>query len=103
MNIILLEKTDWSDSDHVVLRDHRLRHLRGVLKAELGATSNQKDDLESKLQHARGDVAGELAALTSTMIKMKEDALNEANIRIAALTSELDELRSAPSDEEETE
>lgn len=38
MNIILLEKTDWSDSDHVVLRDHRLGHLRGVLKAELGAT-----------------------------------------------------------------
>ena len=38
MNIILLEKTDWSDNDHVVLRDHRLNHLRAVLKAEKGAT-----------------------------------------------------------------
>lgn len=38
MNIILLEKTDWSDNDHVVLRDHRLNHLRAVLKAETGAT-----------------------------------------------------------------
>ena len=38
MNIILLEKTDWSDNDHVVLRDHRLNHLRAVLKAETGTT-----------------------------------------------------------------
>lgn len=38
MNIILLEKTDWSDNDHVVLRDHRLNHLRAVLKAKTGAT-----------------------------------------------------------------
>ena len=36
MNIILLEKTDWLDSDRVVLRDHRFTHLRKVLNAETG-------------------------------------------------------------------
>ena len=67
------------------------------MKVELGAVSSQRDELEDKLQHARGDVAGELAVLTSTMIKMKEDALNKANVQIATLSSELDTLRSAAS------
>ena len=38
-------------------------------------------------------VAGELALLTSTMLRMKEEALTQANHRIAALTAELEAMR----------
>ena len=60
---------------------------------QLADTDNARDDLESKLHNARGDVAGELAMLTSTMVRMKEDALKQANARIDALTRELETLR----------
>ena len=57
------------------------------------ALSGINSDLDNKLQNARGDVAGELALLTSTMLRMKEEALNQANHRIAALTAELEAMR----------
>ncbi len=63
-------------------------------KAKASALAASKTELEDKLQRARGDVASEMAALTSTMIKMKDDALSSANVRIAELTKQLNELQS---------
>ena len=63
-------------------------------KANASALAASKTELEDKLQRARGDVASEMAALTSTMIKMKDDALSSANVRIAELTKQLNELQS---------
>ena len=53
-----------------------------------------KTELEDRLQRARGDVAGEMAVLTSTMVKMKDDALTAANARIVDLTNQLAALKS---------
>lgn len=58
------------------------------------ALTAAKAELEDKLQKARGDVASEMAALTSTMIKMKDDSLTAANQRIAELTKVVNELQS---------
>ncbi len=63
-------------------------------KTNVAALAASKTELEDKLQRARGDVASEMAALTSTMIKMKDDALSSANARIAELTKQLNELQS---------
>jgi chromosome segregation ATPase len=63
------------------------------LKATVAALSATKADLEDRLQKARGDVASEMAALTSTMIKMKDEELLAANTRIAELTRQLHELQ----------
>ncbi len=63
------------------------------LRREVDEVSMLKDDMEQKLNHARGDVASELAVLTSTMIRMKDDALKQANRRIAVLTAELEATR----------
>lgn len=64
-----------------------------ILKADVMALESQKQELEDKLHRARGDVAGEMALVTSTMLKMKEDSLSQANARIAQLTQELESLR----------
>ena len=58
-------------------------------KTMVTALGASKTELEDKLQKARGDVASEMAALTSTMIKMKDDQLTMANVRIAELMNEL--------------
>lgn len=63
-------------------------------KTLVTALTASKADLEDRLQKARGDVASEMAALTSTMIKMKDDALTAANQRIAELTKMVNELQS---------
>jgi chromosome segregation ATPase len=68
------------------------------IKHELDTLTNLKSDLESKLSRARADVAAELALLTSTMIKMKEQALGEANAKITTLTGELNALKGDHSD-----
>lgn len=62
-------------------------------KATVTALSAAKADLEDRLQKARGDVASEMAALTSTMLKMKDEELLAANSRIAELTRQLHELQ----------
>jgi len=59
------------------------------MKFELGIASSTKADLESRLQRVRADVGTELALLTSSAIKLKDDALAEANNRITSLTHEL--------------
>lgn len=63
------------------------------LRRDVASLSSLNSDLEGKLQNARGEVAGELALLTSTMLRMKEESLNQANHRIAALTAELEAMR----------
>jgi chromosome segregation ATPase len=63
------------------------------LRLEIESLSSQKAESEARVQRARGEVAGELALLTSTMIKLREDTLSQANARIATLTKELDALR----------
>lgn len=60
-----------------------------TLRTDVSSLNNIKAELEDRLQKARGDVAGEMAVLTSTMIKMKEDQLTMANVRIAELMNEL--------------
>jgi chromosome segregation ATPase len=64
------------------------------LRTEVATLNSIKNDLEERLQKARGDVAGEMAVLTSTMIKMKEDQLITANARNAELMNELNALKS---------
>jgi len=64
------------------------------LRTDVAALNSIKAELENRLQSARGDVAGEMAVLTSTMIKMKEDQVTTANARIAELMSELNTLKS---------
>lgn len=63
-------------------------------RATVTALTAAKAELEDRLQKARGDVASEMAALTSTMIKMKDDSLTAANQRIAELTKVVNELQS---------
>lgn len=57
---------------------------------DLGIANSMKADLETKLQRVRADVASELAMLSSSALKLKDDAINEANARINALAHELD-------------
>jgi hypothetical protein len=63
------------------------------MKRDVTALSSVNQDLEYKLHNARGEVAGEMAVLTSTMARMKDDQLAKANARIAALTSEVEALK----------
>ncbi len=60
-----------------------------TLRTDVKSLNSMKTELEDRLQKARGDVAGEMAVLTSTMVKMKEDQLATANARIGELMNEL--------------
>lgn len=66
-----------------------------TLRTDVASLNNIKAELEDRLQKARGDVAGEMAVLTSTMIKMKEDQLTMANVRIAELMNELNATKAS--------
>jgi DNA repair exonuclease SbcCD ATPase subunit len=66
-----------------------------TLKVDVSALNSIKAELENRLQSARGDVASEMATLTSTMIKMKEEQLTTANARVAELMNELNAARAA--------
>jgi len=65
------------------------------LRHDVAGLATIKDEMESRIQRARADAAGELAALTSTMMKLKDDALSQANARIAELAKELEQTRAA--------
>jgi chromosome segregation ATPase len=60
-----------------------------ALRTDVASLNSMKAELEDRLQKVRGDVAGEMAVLTSTMVKMKEEQLAAANARIAELANEL--------------
>lgn len=66
-----------------------------IVRQELSAAELEKSELEDRLHRARGDVAGEMALVTSTMLKRKDDALRQANARISVLSRELEALKSA--------
>ena len=63
------------------------------LRTEIAALTKTKGELEQRVQRSRSDVAGDLAVLTSTMLKLKDEALEESNARIAELTKEVETLR----------
>jgi chromosome segregation ATPase len=65
----------------------------GSLRRDVVSLTSLNQDLEGRLQNSRGEVAGELALLTSTMLRMKEDQLAQANHRLAALTAEIDAMK----------
>lgn len=65
----------------------------GNLRRDVVSLTSLNQDLEGRLQNSRGEVAGELALLTSTMLRMKEDQLAQANHRIAALTAEIEAMK----------
>lgn len=60
-----------------------------ALRTDVASLNSMKAELEDRLQKVRGDVAGEMAVLTSTMVKLKEEQLATANARIAELMQEL--------------
>lgn len=63
------------------------------MQNEVASLTAARGELELRVQQSRSDVAGDLAVLTSTMLKIKDDALDEANDQIAALTKEVETLR----------
>ena len=65
------------------------------LRAQLDAAMAERAEMERRLKSSRGDVASEMALVTATMMKMREDALAEANARIAELTTELSILKAS--------
>jgi len=66
----------------------------GSLKRNVATLTNTTHDLEYRLQDARGEVANELAVLTSTMLRAKDEQLAKANATIEGLYAQLSELRS---------
>jgi chromosome segregation ATPase len=66
-----------------------------TLRTDVSSLNNIKGELEDRLQKTRGDVAGEMAVLTSTMIKLKEDQLTMANVRISELMNELNAVKAS--------
>jgi chromosome segregation ATPase len=73
-------------------RDAALAAAQAELSAaqtDVASLNSMKAELEDRLQKVRGDVAGEMAVLTSTMVKLKEEQLVTANARIAELMNEL--------------
>ena len=66
----------------------------GTLRRNAVALTNSNHELENRLQDARGEVANELAVLTSTMLRAKDEQLTKANATIEGLYAQLSELRS---------
>ena len=52
-----------------------------------------REKLEKRVAQSRAEVAVDLAALTAAQLKIKDDAIVEANQKIAELTSKLDKLQ----------
>jgi chromosome segregation ATPase len=68
-----------------------------TLKRNLTTLTVTNRDLENRLQDARGEVANELAVLTSTMLRSKDEQLARANATIEGLYAQMSELRAAKS------
>ena len=66
----------------------------GSLKRSVAMLTNTNHELENRLQDARGEVANELAVLTSTMLRAKDEQLAKANATSEGLYAQLSELRS---------
>lgn len=66
--------------------------LEGLQKS-LAEAAGLKESLEVKLKGTRSEVAAELAILTSTMIKLKEEQLGEAEGKLHDLQKQLSALK----------
>ena len=60
-----------------------------TLKREKATLSATNQDMHARLENARGEVANELAVLTSTMLRVKDEQLAQANATVAALQGQL--------------
>ena len=69
---------------------------QATLKRNLATLANTNQELNGRLQNARGEVANELAALTSTMLRVKDEQLAEANSTIAALQAHMSNMVDRP-------
>jgi len=59
------------------------------LKNRVAMLTVSNQDLDRRLQNARGEVANELAVLTSTMLRVKDEQLAQANATVAALQAQM--------------
>jgi chromosome segregation ATPase len=66
-----------------------------ALRRQVGTLSTTNRELDNRLTDARGEVANELAVLTSTMLRAKDEQLAKANATIEGLYAQLNELKSA--------
>lgn len=66
-----------------------------TLRRQVGTLSTTNRDLDNRLSDARGEVANELAVLTSTMLRAKDEQLAKANATVEGLYAQLNELKSA--------
>jgi chromosome segregation ATPase len=77
------------------LMDHQ--SMLAATQSELAEQRRDMASLASLTSYAgatsRGEIAGELALLTSTMLRMKEEQLRRANEQLQRLQQELDDLR----------
>ena len=64
-----------------------------ALKRNVAALTAANRDLENRMQDARGEVANELAVLTSTMLRAKDEQLARANATVEGLYAQLNELK----------
>jgi chromosome segregation ATPase len=62
-----------------------------ALRRNVSTLSAVNQELAARLDRARGEVAGELASLTSTMLRVKDEELADANTTIAALQAQMAE------------
>lgn len=70
-----------------------------TLRLDLEHMSALKQESDARVQRARGEVASEMALLTNTMLKMRDESLGKANARVAELVEELAALRAARAEE----
>ncbi len=77
------------------LMDHQ--SMLAATQSELAEQRRDMASLASLTSYAgatsRGEIAGELALMTSTMLRMKEEQLRRANEQLQRLQQELDDLR----------
>ncbi len=87
LNALQGQVIDWqADQERLVESQRELV----ALQAQVGNLRSNNSDLETKLHQVRGEVAGELAILSATLLRLKEDALSEAQGQITTLQAELE-------------
>jgi len=64
-------------------------------KRMLSEVNEQNRELKARITQVRGEVAGEMALMTSTMMREKDSVIADANARIAALSEELRVLKAS--------
>ena len=87
---VALEQAMQDNDDSVASSQIELDEVKQLL----AQASADKRDLERKVTEVRGEIASEMALMTSTMMREKDAILAEANVRIAALSAEVRALKS---------